>query len=62
MVELVVQYPGDMDWWPLLSVAESRVDALPVVAKSAEAEGAETRVRYAGILFDVPEFMGLRGR
>lgn len=61
MVELVVQYPGDLEWWPLLSVGDGALGALSVTAKAAEQEGAETRIRYAGILFDVPEFLALRG-
>ena len=62
MIELVVQYPGDMEWWPVLSVSDGAVPALVSVAKSVGAEGAEVRVRQAGILFDVPEFLELRAR
>lgn len=62
MIELVVQYPGDLDWSPILSVAPGAVPALVSVAKSVQAEGAETRVRQAGILFDVPEFLELQAR
>jgi len=33
-----------------------------VVAKAASLEGAQTAVRWSGMMFDVPEFMALRGR
>jgi len=61
MVELVVQYPGDMDWWSIASVAPQAADRLVTIAKSAEGEGAQTGIRWAGILFSVDEFMELRG-
>lgn len=61
MVELVVQYPGDVDWWALASVAPQAADRLAPIAKTAQKEGAQTGIRWAGILFSVDEFMELRG-
>jgi hypothetical protein len=61
VVELVVQYPGDFDWWTLASVADGAVDRLTVVAKTAEIEGAQTAIKWAGIMFTVDEFVQLRG-
>lgn len=61
MVELVVQYPGDVDWWTMASVAPQAAERLTPIAKTAQSEGAQTGIRWAGILFSVDEYMELRG-
>jgi hypothetical protein len=61
MVELVVQYPGDVDWWAIASVAPQAAELLAPIAKTAQTEGAQTGIRWAGILFTLDEFMELRG-
>ncbi len=59
MVEVLALYPGDMDYWSLLSTNPHALVQIEAVARRAQAEGAEVLVRCHGMTFAVDEYVSL---